>query len=116
MNSDAILTLARRRYAAHRALTLATVSTYVTGSGDPFTRLEQGRTITLRRAEVLLKKFSERWQQELEWPAEIPRPQRAAAVLEGPGGRGMHTAEAHGSWLVFRSTRRESRPLPKHSP
>lgn len=78
MNSDALLTLARR-YAARRALTLSTVSTYITGSGDTFARLEQGRTITLRRAEVLLKKFSDRWPQELEWPAGIPRPRRAAA-------------------------------------
>lgn len=95
MNSDAMLTLARR-YAAHRALTLSTVSTYVTGSGDTFARLEQGRTITLRRAEVLLKKFSERWPQKLEWPADIPRPQRAAAGLVGPVTRGKKTTDAHG--------------------
>lgn len=95
MNSDAMLTLARR-YAAHRALTLSTVSTYVTGSGDTFARLEQGRTITLRRAEVLLKKFSERWPQKLEWPADIPRPQRAAASLVGPVTRGKKTTDAHG--------------------
>lgn len=95
MNSDAMLTLARR-YAAHRALTLSTVSTYVTGSGDTFARLEQGRTITLRRAEVLLKKFSERWPQKLEWPAEIPRPQRATAGLVGPVTRGKKAANAHG--------------------
>ena len=113
MNSDAILTPARR-YAAHRALTLSTVSTYVTGSGDTFARLEQGRTITLRRAEVLLKKFSERWPQELKWPADFPRPQRAAAGLEGPVARGKKAAGAHGPRLVVRSTRHESRPFPKH--
>lgn len=78
MNSEALLTLARR-YAARRAIALSTASTYITGSGDTFARLEKGRTITLRRAEVLLKTFSERWPQGLEWPADIPRPQRAAA-------------------------------------
>lgn len=115
MNSDAILTLARR-YAAHRALTLTTVSTYVTGSRDTFSRLEQGRTITLRRAEVLLKKFSERWPQELEWPADISRPQHAAAGREGPVARGKKAVDSLGPRLVVRSTRHESRPFLKHSP
>lgn len=86
MNSDTLLTLARR-YAARRALTLSTVSTYITGSGDTFARLEQGRTITLRRAEVLLKKFSERWPQGLEWPADISRPPRAATGDSIPRGK-----------------------------
>ena len=73
MDSDHILTLTRL-YAQHHGYTVATVSTYIAGSGDTFARLERGHTITLRRAAELIQKFSDHWPTDQEWPADIPRP------------------------------------------
>ena len=73
MNCESLIRLAGL-YAAHKGLRPTTVSTYIAGSGDTFARLEDGHTITLRRAEQIAQKFSDHWPADLEWPAGIPRP------------------------------------------
>ena len=78
MNCDSLLLLAHL-YAAHKGLRFSSVSTYIAGSGDTFARLEEGHTITLRRAERIAQKFSDHWPADEEWPADIPRPEPTVA-------------------------------------
>lgn len=63
-----------KSYAAHKSLTLATVSTYAAGDGKFFTSLEGGSSCMVRRAEKIVRWFSDNWPADLEWPAEIERP------------------------------------------
>lgn len=80
MNSETLIAVAKT-YAAHAGLTLATVSTYMGGSGDTLARLERGHDMTTRRLQRFLQWFSDHWPEDLPWPSDIPRPapQRDAA-------------------------------------
>ena len=88
MNDDFLLL--GQIFATHRGMTRSTVSTYMTGSGATFRRLEEGRSITLRRANRILQNFSDHWPAELAWPEGIERPApspdspAAQSVLGGP--------------------------------
>jgi len=73
MNTETLLNLAES-YAAHRGLTLSTVSTYAATDGKFFPQLKSGASCTLRRAARVLAWFSENWPADLEWPRDIPRP------------------------------------------
>ena len=73
MNSQNILALANK-YSAHTGLALATISTYATGSGDFFKRLQAGHDVTLRRAIRIIQWFSDHYPADLTWPIEIQRP------------------------------------------
>ena len=73
MNSQNILALANK-YSAHTGLALATISTYATGSGDFFKRLQAGHDVTLRRAIRIIQWFSDHYPADLTWPIEIDRP------------------------------------------
>lgn len=83
MNSESILRLAAEFQRA-RNLTLSTVSTYATGSGDQLGRLQRGRDITTRRAASIVQWFSDNWPDDLAWPADVPRP---APSPDSPAGR-----------------------------
>lgn len=73
MDSEKVLTLARL-YAKRVKLSLSTVSTYMSGSGDVLQRLENGHDLTTRRAAGFVLWLSTHWPPDLEWPSDIPRP------------------------------------------
>lgn len=73
MSSHDLLQIASL-YAAHRGLSVSTVSTYMGGSGDTLARLERGHDIMTRRAARFLQWFSDHWPADLDWPPDIPRP------------------------------------------
>ncbi len=69
-----ILKLAKL-YGDHCGLAPATVSTYAANDGKLFKKLAEGRaSCTLKRVERLVQWFSENWPEDLEWPADAPRP------------------------------------------
>ncbi len=61
-----------RLYAARQGIAMSTLSRKV-GSPSMAARLEQGRVTiaTVRRVE---KWLSDHWPDDLDWPADIPRP------------------------------------------
>ena len=61
-------------YAVQQGFSLATVSTYMGGSGDTLARLERGHDITTRRAARFAQWFSDHWPAGADWPSDIPRP------------------------------------------
>lgn len=73
MDVRALIDLAER-YAAHRGIKLATVSTYAAQDGKYFKNLKAGAGCTLRKASALVAWFSDNWPADLEWPRDIPRP------------------------------------------
>ena len=75
MSSEHLLRLAHT-YAAHRGLSLSTVSTYMGGSGDTLSRLARGHDMTTRRADRFIQWFFSCWPTGVEWPADIPRPKQ----------------------------------------
>ncbi|WP_370269197.1 hypothetical protein [Nioella sp.] len=75
MRTDTLVALAEA-FAAHRGLTLSTVSTYAATDGKFFPDLKRGASCTLRRAARVLSWFDENWPSDLEWPSDIPRPQK----------------------------------------
>lgn len=52
----------------------------VTGSGDTLTRWEGGVRLTLDRAAKIMLNISEHWPADLDWPADIPRPNPRATT------------------------------------
>lgn len=79
MTVEQIIKLARA-YAAHKALTLATVSSYAANDGKLFLRMEAGADCTTRRAAKLALWFSDNWPPDLEWVAGVPRPSNRKAA------------------------------------
>lgn len=73
MYPEIVVRLARQ-FANHRCLTIATVSTYAANDGKVIGRLERGADLTSRRAGRIVQWFSDHWPAELDWPADIPRP------------------------------------------
>lgn len=61
-------------YAAARSLSLSTVGRLVAQDGRFFDRLDGGSTFTARKYDEVISWFSERWPEDLEWPADVPRP------------------------------------------
>jgi hypothetical protein len=73
---DQLLALADR-LAAHEGVTHWAVSQRLLRKGDFFQRLRLGsdcRTATYRR---VLELFDRAWPSDLEWPEDVPRPERA---------------------------------------
>ncbi len=52
----------------------STVSRLSTGSGDTFSRLRRGHSITTCRADRAVQWFSDHWPAGLDWPEDVPRP------------------------------------------
>lgn len=73
---QALITLAET-YAAHRGLTISTVSTYAAGDGKFFGKLKGPASCTLKTAESVLEWFAESWPADLEWPVDIERPDQS---------------------------------------
>lgn len=61
-------------YAGATELSEATVSDYATGQATTIARLRCGHTITVRRAARIVQWFSDHWPVDLEWPADLSRP------------------------------------------
>lgn len=78
MNTEKLVQLAKA-YGKHCDLKLSSVSTYAANDGKYFAGLEKGAGCTLKTADRLLAWFSENWPEDLEWPADIPRPARASS-------------------------------------
>jgi hypothetical protein len=60
--------------AAHEGVTHWAISMRFFRKGDFFARLRGPGDIRTATYEKALRKFSERWPADLEWPADIPRP------------------------------------------
>lgn len=76
MNPEFLTRLAEA-YAQHRALKLSTVSTYAANAGAFFAGLKNGNSCTFRKAQNVTAWFSDHWPADLEWPRDIPRPQKS---------------------------------------
>ena len=89
MDSGYLLRLAEI-FAAHRGLSLATVSNYVCRHARLFDRLKAGCSCTLRTYLHAIQWFSDHWPSNLEWPEEIAK--RPDPTSDSPAAQA--TAEA----------------------
>ena len=64
--------------ARHLGVTHWAVSRRLTGKGDFFGRLKDGKDIQTGTFDRMLAALSEAWPADLEWPADIPRPEPQA--------------------------------------
>ena len=65
-----------RTYAEHRGLKLGTVSLRAARQGALFAKLARGeQDLTFGRRDKIARWFSQNWPADLDWPADIPRPQ-----------------------------------------
>jgi len=65
------------RLAAFENISHWTVSYRIFGKGDVLKRLRAGSDLHTRVAERALATIAEMWPADLEWPSDIPRPERA---------------------------------------
>ena len=70
-----------RSFAKARGLSESYASRLVTGSGDTIKRIEDGMSLTGRRATGISQCVSDNWPEDRPWPADIPRPE--PTVKEG---------------------------------
>lgn len=82
-----ILFLARA-LAAHRNWALSTVSLRAAGKGSFLPAIDSARgydsiNVGTRRLRKIITWFSENWPEDLEWPADIPRPEPMKAKKAG---------------------------------
>ncbi len=69
-----------QRLATARGWTDTYASRMSAGSGDLLCRLEAGNSITLRRANAILRRVSDLWPNDLDWPEGIERPKPSTAT------------------------------------
>lgn len=75
--SQSLITLAET-LAAHQGVTHFAISMRAMGKGDFFKRLQKpGADCRTGTATRLAAWFSENWPSDLEWPRNIPRPQKS---------------------------------------
>ena len=74
VHMDLAVMVVLRAYSNGRGLSLTYASRLLAGSGDTILRLESGGSLTGRRAAAIIQTASNRWPPDLEWPADIPRP------------------------------------------
>lgn len=67
-------------YSSHTNTGSTYVSLLATGSGHTLKRLRTGVQITVGRLDQTLLWFSENWPRDLDWPRDIPRPNRKDAA------------------------------------
>ena len=73
MNEQSLVELAQR-FADARGVSLWRVGFLAAGDGKFFTRLQAGRSCTLRVAQNVVQYLSDHWPTGLEWPTGILRP------------------------------------------
>ena len=76
--------------AEYRSRSPHTIGRLVAVSGDFYQRLKDGRDITFGRANRVVQNLSDIWPDDLEWPADIPRP--VPQHTSSPAGRGNEAA------------------------
>ena len=64
-----------RAFAGHTDLKLSTIANYAVNDGKLFKRFSEGRSCTLKTATRMVDWLNQRWPADLEWPADIPRPE-----------------------------------------
>ena len=83
VNSDASLVTLIRTYAAARRISDSYASKILTGSGDTLDRMVRDRmSLTARRSEKIIRRASNLWPKNAEWPSDIPRPAPTAVPGE----------------------------------
>ncbi|UXU74327.1 MULTISPECIES: hypothetical protein [unclassified Paracoccus (in: a-proteobacteria)] len=75
MTADHLVSIAQR-YADHRGYRLTTVGAYAVNDGKFFDRLLAGGSCTMRTADKVLRYLASHWPVDLEWPRDIPRPDK----------------------------------------
>ena len=66
-----------RAYAKFRGLSLTTVARRFCGDDQFFIRiLENGCTFSVLQYDRIVSRFAEGWPEGLDWPADIPRPNK----------------------------------------
>jgi hypothetical protein len=63
-----------RLYAELEGVPLSTVSSRVFNDGKKIRALEEGSDINVSRLERALRWFSDKWPEDADWPADVPRP------------------------------------------
>ena len=74
VHGDQLLVTLIHAFADARSLSVSYASRLLTGSGDTVDRVTAGASITARRAETILRRASQSWPANCDWPADIPRP------------------------------------------
>ena len=74
VHGDAVIADLIRLYAQARGISLSYSSFILTGSGSTLGRINNGTSLTSRRATKIIQKAADHWPEGLEWPADIPRP------------------------------------------
>ena len=74
VHSDRLLITLIHAFAEARGLSVSYASRLLTGSGDTVRRVTAGASITARRAEAILRRASQNWPADCDWPTGIPRP------------------------------------------
>ncbi len=70
-------------YGKAKGYSLTTVATYFANGGTFFAKLEEGKSVTVRKYHQVLSTFSREWPDDLEWPEDIPRPRNDNEDLKG---------------------------------
>ena len=99
-------------FAEHNGMALSTVSRHASKSGATFMRIRAGKGITLARSRAILQWLSDHWPLELEWPADIPRPDPNPDATCFSGARpGPGAGPSSSNSAIRRTTPARARPL-----
>lgn len=66
-------------FAEARGLALSTVGRLVANDSRFFARLDDGKTLTIRKFDEVLAWFSANWPAGVDWPEDVPRPEPQTA-------------------------------------
>jgi hypothetical protein len=66
-----------RAYCAARGLSISRVSTIVFNDGKKLDLIASGRDLHTAKYEHAMAWFSENWPEDVDWPADVPRPEPA---------------------------------------
>lgn len=72
------LQLCAQSYGAARKLGLSTIGRRFAGDARFFSRLDQGKTFTIRKYDDLIAAFWRDWPEGRAWPRGVPKPASAA--------------------------------------
>ena len=94
MNEWSLVELARL-FADARGISLWRVGYLAADDGKFVSRLESGRTCTLRRARAVVQYFSDHWPDGPDWPPHIPRPAPRPGGPDRPADRSGPSPPTH---------------------
>lgn len=75
MDNKHLITLAET-YGDHVRRSEATISNQIAGHARLFRRLRQGNGCTVKTFSKAMLWFARHWPEDLEWPADVPHPQK----------------------------------------